>query len=206
MSINEAKLKDPVLVSLVLKSSLIVTGIVQDAVNDDECLDSVIDYGFLPAKHRLHYSPAFLRAFAMLVSIAGRKVASQGEEALTCTAEEIAFSAIYKVASDAFSKKPFFWTRNDRPNKGERRAGALSDFYSLANEDRDFEMLFDGAQDGIEDDDGPVARRLGFVNLGIKNWFDPFRVDVPVDPAVDVLANEWRTELAQRYQGSEARE
>lgn len=42
-------------------------------------------------------------------------------------------------------------------------------------EDHDVLILFDPKLDGFEDPDGKAASQMGFANLGVADWFTPFR-------------------------------
>ena len=58
---------------------------------------------------------------------------------------------------------------------------SFGDFASLAFEDRDFEILYDMASDGIEDTQVGVS--MGDGNLEFGEWFDPFlNATSPVHP------------------------
>lgn len=53
---------------------------------------------------------------------------------------------------------------------------------SVLFEDHDVLMLFDASLDGIQDSDNEINQAMGLSNLGVAEWFEPFRPDQARDP------------------------
>lgn len=124
----------------------------------------------LPAKHRLRYTREFAFDFLGALYVVLDRLADRGNEAAICTttAQELAFRALIETAA-------MYCDGDDGP---------LRDFYEDRVEDLDIELLFDPAFDGVED---PEANLLGTppTNLGIDDWFVPFRGAWPAPATED---------------------
>jgi hypothetical protein len=126
-------------------------------------LDSVFPPCYTPG-----YTAEFVERFRQAAAQARRQLAAYPEGYLACTAEELAGHALVAVAKD-FAKDDLV---------GADRAAALEkldEIHELAYADWDVLMLFDASLDGLEE--GPIAERMGFANLKLADWFEPFRDD-----------------------------
>ena len=136
-----------------------------DDLGDDEnfCISE------LPQKYRLHYNGLFRRRFLVTLLTLGYKLALPEplDPLPSCTAEELALHILIEQA------------------KTQLLADAIESdfslFESLAFEDRDFEILYDMASDGIEDTQ--VGASMGYGNLQFNEWFEPFlNATMPIHP------------------------
>jgi hypothetical protein len=125
--------------------------------------------GYLPARFLPKYDHLFAKEFLVCVATVASKLAGPGHSMLACVGEELALHAIVDMAAAVLDLR------------GEE--ADLGDFLELANEDRDYELLFDMAWDGIEDSD--TGRDMRVANLAFDDWFKPFREGHPVHPYVE---------------------
>jgi hypothetical protein len=68
------------------------------------------------------------------------------------------------------------------PEMDDAAAANFNEFRATAFEDSDYEMLFDGAGDGIEDSTDPKSY---VVNLRFSDWFKPFNDESVIHPFLD---------------------
>lgn len=202
MSINEQSVDSEVLSRIISRAALeiISTAMYQASESGDGTENELVEHGWLPAKYSRIYTDDFLYAFAACTSSVLGKIGSEHQQMLTCTAEELAFRAIVHVASMALSgKEPYFWSRPEIKTlmKGQRRdrlRDKLAKFDELAIEDRDVDFLFDMQHDGIEDESASpdvTVNPMGLANLHPRDWFSPFRPDMPVAREALVHAGPW---------------
>ena len=107
------------------------------------------------------YNAIFAKRFLTALLIVEWKLFAPGEHKLACLAEELALHALIECADSL---------RKER--------GLKVDFTSLeevAFEDRDFEILFNPAEDGL--DETEVGARLGMTGMKFQEWFKPFSED-----------------------------
>jgi hypothetical protein len=112
----------------------------------------------LPSKYLPFYTPLFARQFTVCVIVVAWKIAQLLPVPLSCVAEELAMNAVIETATwllEEDGKSPDFSALED-------------DIY----EDMDFRVLFNPAQDGIEN--SQVGARLGMGSLFFRDWFRPF--------------------------------
>ncbi|HEY7031029.1 MAG TPA: recombinase family protein [Thermomicrobiales bacterium] len=112
----------------------------------------------LPRRYRRRYTPDFLRRFFVCVVVAARNLAQAEPAPVACLAEALAVRAIVDTARVRLERE------------GRTLDGAAVEEEVL--EDRDFEYLFDPAQDGVED--SFFGRFVGMEPLGIAHWFVPY--------------------------------
>jgi hypothetical protein len=137
---------------------------------------------WLPRTTLHRYDAKFLREFLVCLASVGLKMRLPGFHPLGCVGEELALHAMIERASVVLDLD-----------------GVAADFdpwEAEVFEDLDFEMLFDPADDGIEDT--ALAARLGIANLKYDEWFVPFNAPRYVHPFVDdeetwkqVDLNDW---------------
>src|SRR5688572_31007324 len=112
----------------------------------------------LPRRYLPSYSPVLVRRFFVCVVTASWKLAQRDPPPLGCVAEELAAWAVIQEATAVLEER------------GEE--ADFSGFEDRVFADTDFLVLFDPAQDGVEDSE--VGRYLGMGPLGIDAWFEPF--------------------------------
>jgi hypothetical protein len=162
--------------------------------NGNEYIDHLAVGDDLPSKHKHRYDKPFYEKMAVASKVFGKRLLPYAERALTTseldpipltTAEELILDALVREAQRQIDDETWHYEevhewgetreKNDdvwpEPTHADRDWGM---FTSVALWDRDFEMLFDDASDGIERDDHPIAQQLGFANLEFKDWFEPF--------------------------------
>ena len=113
---------------------------------------------YLPQVFRHRYDEAFLRAFLVCLVTVGLKLHLPGFHTPGCTAEELAAHVTRRRAADLLAE-----------------GGEVAEFDAWDDavfEDRDHELLYDPALDGLADT--AVARVLGAANLDYDDWFVPF--------------------------------
>ena len=168
-----------------------------------ECADLIIG-DRLPPKHHHRYNAAFYRKIVRsskalhkrltdyltsyeraLQKLASRPDAPDrdsdaywdgfdGPTGYVCktVAEELILNLMVEDAHEVFMQDP---EHRDIAGVTEEEAGDDDlGAYGLLFEDCDFELLYDGAQDGVESEDSPAARQLCYVNLEFKDWFKCF--------------------------------
>ena len=145
-----------------------------------EAFESMISGGILPRKHLLRYDTEFLRDFDLCLESVAFKLVSPRSEHLGCTGEELALAAVfghldYVIDEELIGEKILEQTKCVASREDIKEE--MNDLHSMMIEDADYEILFDDAMDGLESDDSPVARQLGFANLEFKDWFVPFNGD-----------------------------
>jgi hypothetical protein len=155
-----------------LMDACVVT--VDEAFNSLEALADGSDFAqtpmaaWLPQKHLLRFDAGFARCFLVcLVAVAG-KLADRDPHVLGSVAEEMALAAILDEAEAILETSG---------GHADMRAVAQSAF-----QDADFEILFNPELDGLEEDES--IAHLALTNLRFKDWFTPFRDEVPVHPYV----------------------
>jgi hypothetical protein len=138
----------------------------------------------LPRKHLRRYNRSFARHFLVCTVAVAQKIREPGLHFLACTAEELALHAIINEAEGLALAEAEIEAAEGRQEAAAEaeRAASFSEFRAAAYEDWDFEMLFDGAYDGVEDSTDP---RADVVNLHFADWFTPFRDDVVIHPYLD---------------------
>jgi hypothetical protein len=134
---------------------------------DDPEVEESLLVAFLPPQYKHHYDFMFRRKFFACLITVGYKLAANRDigNVPSSTAEELALDTIIEVAKARLELK-----------EAESDFGA---FYDLAFADLDYDLLYGGKEDGIED--ALVGALMGIGNLHFDEWFEPFG-DVAVHP------------------------
>lgn len=140
---------------------------------DEESAEDSFVWEIFPARHRRAYDQEFYRkALVTAVQVASDLADPHGGYA-ACTAEEIIRSVVGRLAlslcEDAGLGHP--WSHPDE----------------LLLEDADFELLYRGEMDGLEDDPG-AQRALGIDLPPVEDWFSPFNSDRAVHPYAETVS------------------
>ena len=123
----------------------------------DTGLSAMLPAGFAPL-----YDTLFLARFRVCLVVVGWKLAQPEPQPLTCVAEELAFEAIVRVASERLE------------SRGRSRAQAdLGELFDVVLEDTDFRALF-AIGDPVETELIDISGELGATNLAFARWFEPF--------------------------------
>ena len=136
-----------------------VSMLVDDFLGTTEHKDSLL-ISFLPPRYVPRYNELFSKMFfAVFMSVAYQLAqASPPVPTLSCIAEELACHALISEAEVLLKEQ-----------------GVDPEFGIFEDEifqDADYEYLFSGELDGIEDSD--MGDRLGIGHLHFDEWFEPF--------------------------------
>jgi hypothetical protein len=127
-------------------------------MSDEASFEETSMLTVLPRKCLPRYDALFAKKFLTAVLVVQWKLFAPGEHRLACLAEELALNALIESASGLMEE-----------------SGESADFAALENvafEDRDFDALFDLAEDGIEDT--AIGEQLGMQGMKFDEWFEPF--------------------------------
>jgi hypothetical protein len=123
---------------------------------------------YLPPQFKARYGALFAKKlFVCLVTVAW-KLDQAGNWPLACTGEQLALRALVERAE---SQMELDGSDYD-----------FEDFWELAFPDRDLDMLFEPAFDGVEDSE--IADYMGARHLHPDRWFEPLYEGIPVHPYV----------------------
>ena len=121
---------------------------------------------FLPPRYLPRYTPVFAKQFLACLLTVAWKLRAPGAYVLACTAEALALDALIQTAESVMEAA------------GQRYD--FDAFREVAYEDEGLPFALRSARDGIETTE--AGRNLALANLELRNWFRPFREDVPVHP------------------------
>ena len=142
--------------------------VVDDFLGREEHEKSLLA-SYLPPRYTLRYNEFFYRKFFAVMMTVGYKLAQPDPPVptLSCVAEELACHALISDASAALEEQGV-----------EPQFGSFEDDIF---QDEDYEYLFSGSMDGVEDSE--VGAALGIGNLRFDEWFEPFlNAKTPVHP------------------------
>jgi len=129
---------------------------------------------YLPPRYRLQYDDVFAKKFHVCFTIAGWKLFADGEQYLSCLAEEMSVSAIIRCAEALLEV--------------QGKKANFASFKDCVLEDADFEWLWDDSADGI--DETEIGAAMGMANLAFADWFKPFNKHRHVHPLAEKLVRE----------------
>jgi hypothetical protein len=113
----------------------------------------------LPAKHALRYHASFVHRFLACVFTVSWKLWDVYPHRPACLAEELALHGLIRQAEASLDIAG--------------NLTSLDDLRDVVFEDEDFELLFDPTYDGIEEDEGIMAR-VPLSNLAFRQWSEPW--------------------------------
>lgn len=115
---------------------------------------------YLPAKHRLRYTPLFAKRLFTCILVVAWKLAQKRplDPLLACTAEELALRALISRAESALELEELDYD--------------FGPFEDMVFEDLDHELLYTPELDGAET--GKSAKALGYAFLEFDSWFRSF--------------------------------
>jgi hypothetical protein len=114
---------------------------------------------YLPSLYQRHYNLAFCKRFYDTMIVVAWKLKDKQWHRLDSVAEEMAMWAVLQFAA--------VLAENDGEHFDPREL--IDDVF----EDIDFQLLFHGSLDGFQEDPD-MQSRLGFANLKVTEWFEPF--------------------------------
>jgi len=115
----------------------------------------------LPPRYLLRYTPTFMRRFHACLLTVVWKLGQRERIPLSCVAEELAAHLLIEHAMAALEMEGIEVDSSD-----------FVAFEEELFEDTDFEMLYEGKYDGIEE--SAFADIAGLVNLAFADWFVRF--------------------------------
>jgi len=123
----------------------------------------------LPRQYRARYDRLFVQRFLACLMTVAYKFAQAPWQSLSCVGEELAACAFIEDARTQLDIE-------GHPDSDD----AFAELEDTIFEDMDFEFLFEGEYEGIEETE--VAQVMGIGNLAFADWFKPFRDEVTVHP------------------------
>jgi len=123
----------------------------------------------LPRQYRARYDRLFVQRFLACLMTVAYKFAQAPWQPLAYVAEELAACAFIEDARTQLDIE-------GHPESDD----AFAELEDNIFEDMDFELLFEGENEGIEET--AVAQDMGMAHLAFTDWFKPFRDDTVVHP------------------------
>ena len=123
----------------------------------------------LPPQYRARYDRLFVQRFLACLMTVAYKFAKAPWQPLACVGEELAACAFIEDARTQLDME-------GHPDSDD----AFAELEDSIFEDMDFELLFEGEYEGVEET--AVAQDMGMAHLAFTDWFKPFRDDAVVHP------------------------